>query len=42
MITSLKEMLELPNFESRDKILLVDRDYDVKTFTSKYLCLKKT
>ena len=45
MITSLIVMLELPNFghmttftiwlESRDKILLVDRNYDVISFIPK-------
>ena len=52
MIISLIEMLELPNFshittftkkfEWRDKILLVmDGDYDVITFISKYFSFKK-
>ena len=52
MIISLIEMLELPNFshittftktfEWRDKILLVmDGDYDVTTFISKYFYFKK-
>ena len=55
IITSLTEMLELPNFghmttftlqfELRDKIGLVTlwaKNYNVITFFSKCLCLKKT
>ena len=52
MITSLIEMLELPNFrhmttstiyfESRDNFFgnVIDINYDVITFISKYLCVK--
>ena len=54
MITSLIEVLELPNFghmttstiklESRNKFFVddvIDRNYDVITFFSKYLYFKK-
>ena len=53
IVTSLMEILELPNFrhmttstiyfESRDNFFsnVIDINYDVITFISKYLCVKK-